>query len=263
VEQPHQPSRRQVVAAAGLTPLVALAPPVLRPGAAAAAPAAKRHTGYRFFTDHEAAVVKAAAARLVPGPDDDPVEKLLNSPGASDAGVVHYIDTMLAAFDFSVPKIFAGGPYSDRHGGHRDFMARFVPLTPRHKVAWKKRIAQLRKDFRRAVKQLDAAAGGSFASASATEQDQILTKLGDVRNLIFTHTIEGMYAVPEYGGNRGSAGWKSVHWPGDSQPRGYTAHETERNDGVDVVVVSDLLGMVLDQLPTAARRMRLRGRNRG
>jgi hypothetical protein len=197
----------------------------------------------------------------VPGPDDDPIERLLNSPGASEAGVVHYIDTMLAAFDFKVPKIFAGGPYSDRHGGHHDDMARFVPLTPRHKAAWKKRLPKLRKDFRKAVKQLDAATGGNFAAASASDQDQALIDLGEVRNLIFGHTIEGMYAVPEYGGNRDGAGWKSIHWPGDSQPRGYTAQETERYDGPDVVVVTDLLGLVLGELPTAASRMRLRGRN--
>jgi hypothetical protein len=262
VEEQPRPSRRRVVAAAGLAPLVSLAPPVLRPGAAPAAAAASKHApGFRFFTDHEAAVIKAAAARLVPGPDDDPIEKLLDSPGATEAGVVHYIDTMLAAFDFKVPKIFAGGPYSDRHGGHHDYMAQFVPLTPRHRAAWKKRLARLRKEFRSAVKQLDAAAGGNFAAAAASTQDKVLIDLGEVRNLIFGHTIEGMYAVPEYGGNRGGAGWESIQWPGDSQPRGYTAQETERNDGVDVVLVTDLLAMVLDQLPAAASRMRLRGRN--
>jgi hypothetical protein len=264
VEQ-HTPSRRQVVAAAGLAPLVPLAAPVLRPGlASAATAAAKNRDRFRFFTAHEAAVVKAAAARLVPGPDDDPIEKLLNSPGATEAGVVHYIDTMLAAFDFKVPRIFAGGPWSDRHGGDGDnYMAEFVPLTPRHRAAWKKRLSGLRKDYRKAVKQLDAAAGGNFATAPASKQDQVLTDLGDVRNLIFGHTIEGMYAVPEYGGNRNLAGWKSVHWPGDAQRRGYTAHEVEHFDGTDVVLVSGILQALLNELPAAARKMRERGWSRG
>src|SRR6202000_1447118 len=76
---------------------------------------------FRFFTEHEGAVIKAAAARLIPGPEDDPIEKLYNSPGATEAGVVYYIDDMLSAFDFKVPKIFAGGPWSNRHlGGYGD-----------------------------------------------------------------------------------------------------------------------------------------------
>ncbi|HVS68837.1 MAG TPA: gluconate 2-dehydrogenase subunit 3 family protein, partial [Mycobacteriales bacterium] len=201
MDHQHKPSRRQVVVGAGLAPLVSLATPALRAGAAPVADAAtKRPPAFRFFTKHEAAVVKAAAARLVPGPNDDPTEKLYDSPGATEAGVVHYIDHMLAAFSFKVPKIFAGGPWSDRHGGDENYLKHFVPLAPRQRVAWKKRIHQLQGAYRKAVKQLDAAAGGNFATASTSTQDQVLTDLGDVRDLIFGHTIEGMYSVPEYGG---------------------------------------------------------------
>jgi hypothetical protein len=261
VEDQHKPSRRHVVAAAGLAPLVSLAPPVLRRGAAPPAEAATNQPGFRFFTAHEGAVIKAAAARLVPGPDDDPTEKLYNSPGATEAGVVYYIDHMLGAFSFKVPKIFAGGPWSDRHGGHENYMKHFVPLAPRQRVAWKKRVAQLQVAYRKAVKQLDAAAGGDFAKASASTQDQALTNLGAVRDLIFGHTIEGMYSVPEYGGNRNGAGWKGVYWPGDSQPRGYTASEVEKSDGPDVVVLTATEMAVLGDLGlvAAARRAGRRG----
>ena len=44
-----------------------------------------------------------------------------------------------------------------------------------------------------------------------------------VHRLLFEHTIEGLYASPEYGGNRGLVGWKEIGFPGDVQPRGYTA----------------------------------------
>lgn len=258
----HKPSRRQVVAAAGLAPLVSLATPALRAGAAPAAGAAAKHSAkFRFFTEHEAAVIKAAAARLVPGPDDDPVEKLYNSPGASEAGVVHYIDHMLAAFSFRVPKIFAGGPWSDRHGGDENHMKHFVPLAPRQRAAWKKRIAQLQPAYRKAVKQLDAAAGGNFATASTSTQDKVLTDLGDVRDLIFGHTIEGMYSVPEYGGNHDTAGWKGIYWPGDAQRRGYTAKEVETSDGLDVVVLTPTEMALLGDLGVVAAARRL-GRRR-
>ena len=53
--------------------------------------------------------------------------------------------------------------------------------------------------------------------------------------LLFEHTIEGLYAAPEYGGNRGLVGWKDISFPGDIQPRGYTSDEVERSDGPDPV----------------------------
>ncbi len=66
--------------------------------------------------------------------------------------------------------------------------------------------------------------------------------------LLFEHTIEGLYASPEYGGNRGLAGWKDIAFPGDIQPRGYTPDEVERSDGHDPVqdtgIVADVLKLL-------------------
>lgn len=254
------PSRRQVVTAIGLTPLASLAPAVLSESKALAA---SGHT-YRFFTKHEAAVIKAAAARLVPGPDDDPIEKLYDSPGATEADVIRYIDTMLSMFHDHPPKIFAGGPYSDRNGGHENYMKQFVPPAPRQLHAWKTRVHQLQKQYRHAVKALDAAAkGNDFAAANHGEQDSILTKLGAQRDLIFGHTIEGMYSVPEYGGNRNTVGWKSVGWPGDSQRRGYPPHEVENSDGEDLVVVTGIVEALLGALPSIAKARKLRRTRHG
>lgn len=256
----RRPSRRSVVTALGLLPLASLAPALLEESRARAAAGAH----YGFFTTHQAAVVKAAAARLVPGPDDDPVEKLLNSPGATQADVVRYIDTMLSVFDDHPPKIFAGGPWSNRSGGHVDHMRHFVKPARRQIVGWKKRVHQLRNQYVAAVKKLDAASSThNFATAPASEQDQILTKLDTVRELIFGHTIEGMYSVPEYGGNRHGVGWKSVSWPGDSQPNGYTAHEVERNDGEDPLPTDSIVKHAINALPQAARRMAAQGWPRG
>lgn len=254
-----EPSRRTVVTAIGLVPLAALAPSLIDESRARAA-AGKN---FRFFTAHQGAVVKAAAARLVPGPNDDPNEKLLNSPGATEADVVRYIDTMLSMFDDDPPKIFAGGPWSDRNGAHKNHMKRFVPPSPRQVSAWKKRIRQLRHQYVDAVKQLDAAVPKkNFATASTSDQDQALTSLNDVRDLLFGHTIEGMYSVPEYGGNKGGVGWKSISWPGDSQPRGYTPHEVERSDGPDVVLATGIVDDFLHLLSLAAPQIR-RGKFHG
>ena len=63
--------------------------------------------------------------------------------------------------------------------------------------------------------------------------------------LLFEHTIEGLYAAPEYGGNRGLAGWKDISFPGDIQPRGYTSDEVERSDGPDPVTNTGIVADVL------------------
>lgn len=251
-----EPSRRTVVSAIGLLPLAALAPTLIEESHARAAAG----NGFRFFNAHQAAVVKAAAARLVPGPNDDPTEKALNSPGATEADVVRYIDTMLSMFEDHPPKIFAGGPWSDRHGGHRNHMKHFVPPSPRQISAWKRRIRQLRHQYVEAVKKLDAAVPTkNFAKATAAQQDQALTSLDNVRDLLFGHTIEGMYSVPEYGGNKNTVGWKSISWPGDSQPKGYTADEVERSDGPDVVILTGVLADFAQLLSLSAPQIVRRG----
>ena len=252
-------SRRSLLAAAGAVPLAVLTPALLE----LAKSDAKAGAGFRFLTKHQAAVIEAAAARLVPGPLDDPLEALAKSPGAREANVIRYIDNLLAAFDSSPPAVFAGGPWSDRHhypGRDReDYLKKYVPLAERQLVAWTKRIAGLKSEYVAAVKTLDTAANGDFSTASQIMQDQILTSQADVRALIFGHTVEGMYGVPEYGGNAGTVGWKSISWPGDSQPRGYTASEVERSDGADVLDPTGVVSLMMGMLPEAANLMHARG----
>ncbi len=67
-------------------------------------------------------------------------------------------------------------------------------------------------------------------------------------SLLFEHTIEGLYAAPEYGGNRGLAGWKEIGFPGDIQPRGYTPDEISRSDGHDPVDDTGIVAEVIKLL---------------
>jgi hypothetical protein len=209
----------------------------------------------RFFTSHEAAVVEDATARIAPGPEDDPAEA--GHPGAREGGVTDYIDMMLGSLGLltgsgtgggaPTPMIFAGGPWSNRHTSGPDLMARFGALDPVARIAWRRRLAGWQQQYREGIATLDQLAGGDFTTATSHRQDKILA-MSSVRSftsLLFEHTIEGLYAVPEYGGNRGLAGWKDIGFPGDIQPRGYTAAEVERSDGPDPV---DNTGVVADVL---------------
>ena len=202
----------------------------------------------RFFTADQAAVVEAATARIAPGPADDPAEA--GHPGAREADVTGYIDSMLGALgslDGAAPLVFAGGPWSNRHTSGPDLMAHFATLDPVARIAWRRRLTGWQQQYRQGLATLDKLAGGDFTKASGAKQDKILvmSAVSDFVSLLFEHTIEGLYAAPEYGGNRGLAGWKEIGFPGDIQPRGYTADEVSRSDGHDPV---DNTGIVADVL---------------
>jgi gluconate 2-dehydrogenase gamma chain len=205
----------------------------------------------RFFTAHQAAVIEDATARIAPGPADDPDEA--GHPGAREADVTGYIDSMLAqlgALDGAAPLIFAGGPWSNRHTSGPDLMARFVTLDPVARIAWRKRLQGWQEQYRTGIAALDKLAGGDFTKASHAKQDKILasSSASTFMALLYEHTIEGLYCAPEYGGNRGLVGWKDIAFPGDIQPRGYTPDEVTGSDGHDPVddtaVVTDVIKLL-------------------
>lgn len=179
-----------------------------------------------FFSDAEYAVIRAMCARLIPTDQD---------PGATEAGVVDYIDTFLGAFSFDPPRIWAGGPFSGRRGGEASF-GRFTPLTPPQELAWRTRIEGSlgipEREFNGPVVGLQEryreglqAVGEDFAGLPAEEQDERLRAHPEFTQLVYEHACEGMYGAPEYGGNRDEVGWRYIGFEGDAQPAGYTDAE--------------------------------------
>ena len=184
-------------------------------------------TAADVLTEAEHAAVAAAAARLVP-PDGA-------HPGGAALGVADYVDTLLGAFTFDPPRIWAGGPFSGRHGGDASF-DRFLPLSRLEELAWRTRIEGSRgvpererngptlgwqEQYRAGL----AALGPDFADAAPEEQDARLDREPAFKALLYTHSCEGAYAAPEYGGNRDLLGWRAIDVEGDVQPRGYTDEE--------------------------------------
>ena len=238
--------RRTVI---GALPVAVASAAVL--GAGGCTSSASTTRSWRYFTSQQAAVVTAATARIAPGPADDPAEA--GHPGAREADVTGYIDTMLGALgalDSAAPAVFAGGPWSNRHTSGPDLMARFMPLDPVARIAWRKRLTAWQGQYRNGIATLNRLAGGDFTKAPATVQDKILagSAASSFTALLFEHTIEGLYAAPEYGGNQGLAGWKEIGFPGDIQPRGYTPDEVSRSDGPDPVNNTGVVAEVLKLL---------------
>jgi hypothetical protein len=242
------PRRRSVVAA---IPVAVASAAGLSSSGCTSQPAPSGSRVLRFFTDHEAGVIEDATARLAPGPGDDPAEA--GHPGAREADVTDYIDKMLGTLGAlggatsGPPLVFAGGPWSSRHTSGPDYMASFIALDPVRTIAWRKRLSGWQQQYRQGIATLDKLAGGDFTMASHADQDTILAS-ADARtfmSLLFEHTIEGMYSVPEYGGNQGLVGWQDISYPGDTQPVGYTAEEVSRSDGRDPVEETPVVAEVL------------------
>jgi len=183
----------------------------------------------RFFDEHQYAVVRAACARIIPTDQD---------PGATEAGVVDYIDGYLGAFASDPPLIWAGGPFSGRFGGAPGF-ATFHRLTGRQELAWRTRIegslgipererlgpvTGLQERYQAGITDL----GRDFAEVGPEEQDRRLREHEEFTDLLIDHAAEGMYGAPEYGGNRGLVGWQNIGFDGDVQPRGYTDEEVSQ-----------------------------------
>lgn len=149
-------------------------------------PADEKKVPLRFFTAAEARVVQAAAERILPGD--------ASGPGATDAGVVIYIDHQLA------------GPYG--RDKFRYTKAPFVQSVPEHGYQGKE---TPREVYRAGIQNL-----GDFVELTAAEQDRRLRAIETTNffRLLRQHTIEGMFSDPLHGGNAGMIGWQLIGYPG-------------------------------------------------
>jgi hypothetical protein len=180
------------------------------------------------LTDDEHRTLRAVMDRLIPGDEW--------GPGAGEAGAADYVDLLLGAFSFDPPRIWAGGPFSGRHGGEPGF-DRWLELGPVEELAWRIRIEGTRGEPERTFngevvgwqdryRAVLAALGPDLADQPADVQDARIAGLDDEdRTLVFTHACEAHYGDPTYGGNREGAGWRSIGFAGDVLPRGWTDAE--------------------------------------
>jgi len=138
-----------------------------------------------FLNDDDYATIIAFTERLMPGAP--------GKPGAKDANVANYIDLALA------------GAYTDQQYFYRQGLE---ALETHCQAQYKK----------------------SFMFLTAAQQDAVLAAMDENKASGFTwptakaffeklrtHTMEGLFSDPVYGGNKDFAGWKLVGFPG-AQP---------------------------------------------
>jgi gluconate 2-dehydrogenase gamma chain len=140
----------------------------------------------RFFTASEARVIAAACARIFPSD--------ATGPGATEAGVVIYIDRQLA------------GPYG--RDKYRYMKGPFVDSVPEHGYQGKETPREI---YRAGVLLL-----GAFAELTPDKQDEALQSIERTTffQMLRSHTIEGMFCDPMHGGNAGLIGWQLIGFPG-------------------------------------------------
>lgn len=189
----------------------------------------------RYFTDAEAATVTAMAERVFPADSE--------SPGAHDAGVMHYIDGRLAGGWGNGDRLYMQGPFEEPQDSGHGYQ---LPLSPRDV-------------YRRALAKIDAHCranyrGNSFTGLPLDKQDEVLTALQNAQvdlgmargphgftsaaffTMFLKNVSEGLFADPIHGANRHFVGWRWVGFPGDPLAYGepYADHIDKWNQPYNV-----------------------------
>ena len=160
--------------------------PPQHPPADATTAHAQGHSGHgAFLNDEDAATVAAFTERLMPGAP--------GKPGARDAGVLNYIDLALAGAYADLQDFYRRGLTALDAYSRNTYKESFVRLDP------------ARQDEVIAALEQGKATGFTWPTAQA------------FFNTVRTHTMEGMFADPIYGGNKDFSGWRLVGFPG-AQP---------------------------------------------
>jgi hypothetical protein len=219
-----------------------------------------------YLTEEELQTLRGLTDIFIPGKPFDA------DHGAIAAGCAEAIDALLGAFKVKPPRIYAGGPFSDRAGSPVNHFEDFLRLDAYERKAWRLRIEGSRGRpelewggavkgwqavYREGIASLEEAAGERrFADLSPLERERIVRTgneaVADLVDIAWPHTYQFMYGAPEYGGNRDLIAWKYANWDGDVHPRGYTREDVEEPHPEQQPLSAADLALLRRALPLAA-----------
>lgn len=171
------------------------------------APEAAASGNWRYLNSGEVGFLTAAVDRIIP---PDPT-----GPGASEAGVVVFLDRQLDGEYGNGARFYLQGPWG-KGTESQGYQSRFTP-------------AQF---YRHAIAAIEKAVGHSengkaFKDLSADRQDALLKQMesGDLKlegpitskaffTMFLQNVLEGYFSDPIYGGNKDGAAWKMIGFPG-------------------------------------------------
>ncbi len=146
---------------------------------------AKQAFAFEVLTQEQAKEVAAIAARIIPTDED---------PGATEAGVVYFIDRALKTFAKADLPAYQTGLKDVARLTSETFpgVALFSAATPEQQDKVLEELSKDHKLVSRGRRQLPAGASGDFFP------------------VIWGHTVMGFLCDPDAGGNREYAGWKAI-----------------------------------------------------
>jgi gluconate 2-dehydrogenase gamma chain len=177
-----------------------------------------------FFNDEEARTVEALAERIIPGDADN--------PGATEAGVVYYIDRSLAGVSTDLQVVYRLGLRALEEFCRAQHGASFRDLAAEQQDEIVRRFLG---------PEVGEPPAGLLFSADDQSVGPDRPLIGRLVVIVREHTVEGFFCDPVYGGNRDAVGWKLVGFPGAHW--GYTAEQMAPGfDGraIPVKTLSDL-----------------------
>ena len=131
----------------------------------------------KFFDRRQAAIVHAAAGRIIPGTPQD--------PGAKEAAVVVFIDQALDGYDRGLQRDYVVGLAGIEDYAQAKYKKGFVELTD-----------QQQDDILTNV------------DTGTDEAKKYMPAPAAFFGTLLNHVRQGMFGDPTYGGNRNSVGWK-------------------------------------------------------
>jgi len=143
---------------------------------------ANKKSPWRFFTLEEGQTVAAICERLIPADQD---------PGATEAGVVNFIDLQLMGPYKRYRASYRLGIKGIEQASLRMFGYRFTELSPEKQDE--------------VLKQVEAGRATGEAWKDLSSQDFF--------SLILSHTMQGYYGDPRHGGNRARVSWQMLGLP--------------------------------------------------
>lgn len=188
--------------------------------------------GFTHLSPPDAAVISAAAARMIPTDD--------NGPGATEAGVVYFIDRQLAKerMGYTGP-IYEQGPWLEGLATQGDQSALSIPDRFRLGIAgmdayaeqlYKAKFVNLTADQQdRILEDMEKGTPDTFDGASIQNFPPVYIGSGTEEigaagqagvgadaffSLLLQYVMAGFFADPVHGGNRDMVGWKLVGFPG-------------------------------------------------
>lgn len=188
-DQPSNPSRRNLLKGVGVVGAAALSGAATSnliaadapPGPGSAADSIVAREALEVLTALEAETLEAICDCLIPSDD--------NGPGAREARAVHYIDRSLASHNSAA-----------RH----DYMIGLSAVNDYAHQTGNKAFHQLDRDQQNAI----------LLAVQNDNLDGFAPSSGGFFNMVRSHTIDGTFSDPYYGGNRDFVGWDMIRYPG-------------------------------------------------